>query len=116
MSHTRRYSQSHLPCLLHSTIPPVGLPRTFLLQLRWTVLTPLCFTGRAYLEHQGELRRTLLMVENQRMSGKAAGVTTAAAPGSPNKKEETLIKNSYSKKRGILLTYPWRCLGHSQLE
>ena len=69
-------------------------------------MTPLCSTGRAYLKHQGELRRILIMVGNQRMSCKAAGVTIAAGPGSPNKKEETPIQNSYSKNRGILLTHP----------
>ncbi|XP_052497349.1 inactive ubiquitin carboxyl-terminal hydrolase 54 isoform X12 [Budorcas taxicolor] len=65
--------------------------------------------GRAYLKYQGELRRILIMVGNQRMSCKAAGVTIAAGPGSPNKKEETPIQNSYSKNRGILLTYPRAC-------
>lgn len=69
-------------------------------------MTPLCSTGRAYLKHQGDLRRVLIMVGNQRMSCKAAGVKAAAAPGPPNEKEETLIENSYSEKRGILLTHP----------
>lgn len=56
----------------------------------------------------------LIMIGNhwiyQRVSCKATGVTTTAVPGSPHKKEEALeealIKNSYSKKRGILLFHP----------
>jgi len=42
----------------------------------------------------------------KRVSCKATGMTTAAATGSPLKKEEALIKKSYFKKRGILLTHP----------
>lgn len=46
------------------------------------------------------------MVGNQRVSCKAAVVTTAAAPGFLHKKEEALIQNSYSKNKGMLRTHP----------
>lgn len=113
-SHTAIISESSAPVCSTAQFPQrVCLEPSYL----WEVdsIDPSVFHRQGLPKHQGELRSTHHGWNQEERAAKLQG-DNSSGTRFPNKKEETLIQNSYSKNRGILLTHPRWCLGHSQME